>query len=385
VFVDVTVLPMTGGAELPHVNVRVRGDRIESVDDASPPEGARVIDARGKYLLPGFADMHVHLPVDAPDTKLEQFAVQSLMSGVTTLRSMQGAPNHLAFRAKVEQTAEPCPELYLAGPPFSEATTPEQARARVREQKAAGYDFVKILGGLDRAAYDAVVQEARAVGIAVVGHVPAEIGIDAALDAHQVTIEHLMGYGDAAKAGDAPLNALAQRTRAAHVWNCPTLDYFAVASEDLTTLEARDGLAAVPESDKAEWRKRKAPPPEAAATMARLRREVLALQRAGAGLLVGSDSPEPWVLPGFGFHEEMRQLAKAGLTPAEVLAAATTSAAGALGRGAKDGTVQPGAVADVIVVDADPLASLENVTRPEIVMVKGRVLTRAELQARLGS
>jgi imidazolonepropionase-like amidohydrolase len=384
VFKDVTVVPMTGGAEIPHVNVVVRGDHVERVDATTPPDGATIIDGHGKYLAPGMVDMHVHLPADVPDPALERIALLSLLNGVTTVRSMQGAPNHLAFRAKVLGGTEVSPELYLAGPPLAETFTPEAARARVREQKTAGYDFIKILGGFDLPAYDAVIDEARKVGMPVVGHVPAEIGIDAALAAHQVTIEHMMGYADAAKTSDAALDALAKKTHDAHVWNCPTIDYFSSGLEDPTKLEARDGLAYVPESDKAEWRKRE-PSKSTEAGIARMRLEVLALQRAGAGLLVGSDAPEPWIVPGFGFVEEMRELVKAGLTPAEVMTAATRSAADALGRDAHDGTVQVGAVADLILLDRDPMASVDNVTRPAVVMVKGHPWTRAEIEARLAA
>ena len=382
-FTDVTVVPTTGGGEIPHQNVIVRGDRIARVDASPPPPGATRIDGKGKYLMPGLADMHVHLPADGPDSEIERIALLSLLNGVTTLRSMQGAPGHLAFREKVRRGSPPSPELYLGGPPLAETLTPEQARDRVRTQKAAGYDFVKVLGGFDRATYDALIDEARVVGMPVVGHVPAEVGIEAALASKQLTIEHLMGYGEAAKEGDAALDTIAQRTRRAQVWNCPTLDYFAIPREDPAELEARDGLAYVPEREKQQWRKREPPPVDGAAVMARLRREVLALQRAGAGLLVGSDAPGPWILPGFGFGEEMRELRKAGLTPPEVIAAATRSAAEALGRGAEDGTVQAGGIADLILLGADPLADVTNAVRPEVVMVRGRAWTREEIEKRL--
>lgn len=383
VFTDVTVLPMTAGPEIAHANVVVRGDRIERVDGAPPPEGARRIDGRGKFLLPGLADMHVHLPAEGPRAKLVRFALLSLLNGVTTLRSMQGAPEHLGFRDEVRTWGAPSPELFLAGPPLAETLTIEEARARVREQKAAGYDLIKVLGGFDRPAYDAVVDEARSAGIPVVGHVPSEIGIDAALAARQRTIEHLMGYGDAAKESPAALEALAVRTRDAHVWNCPTLDYFATSRQELDVLQARDGLALVPAPERAKWLDRKPPAPDARAVMDRLRGEVLALQRAGAGLLVGSDAPGPFIVAGFGYVEELRELAKAGLTPVQLLTAATRSAAESLGRDARDGTVQPGAVADLILVDADPMQSVENVARPEVVVVRGRAWTRQELETEL--
>jgi imidazolonepropionase-like amidohydrolase len=383
-FTDVTVVPMTGGAPIAHATVVVRGERVERVDTTPPPDGAVRIEAHWRYLLPGLADMHVHLPADAPDAEVERFALLSLLNGVTTLRSMQGAPNHLAFREAVKRGDAIAPELVLAGPPLAETLTPDEARARVRAQKAAGYDLVKILGGFDRAAYDAVIDEAHKQGIPVVGHVPAEIGIDAALAAHQLTIEHLMGYGDAAKESPAALDALAVRTRDAHVWNCPTLDYFeTIFEEDVAKLEARRGLEYVPAKERATWRDRKAPPADAAERVDRLRRETVALTHAEAGLLVGSDAPGPYIVPGFGYLEELREMAKAGLTPRQIVTAATANAAESLGRDPRDGTVQAGAIADLILVDRDPMTSVENVVDPSVVMVRGVAWTRAELEKRL--
>jgi imidazolonepropionase-like amidohydrolase len=382
-FVDVTVVPMTGEGELEHQNVVVRGDRIERIGVERPPAGATLVEGRGKRLMPGFVDMHVHLPVAAPEAETERFLLLSLLNGLTGLRSMQGAPDHLQLRARVRAGLLPSPELFLAGPPLEEALTPGAARQRVREQKAAGYDFVKVIGGFDGAAYAAVMDEARRVGIPVVGHVPAEIGIDAALTAHQRTIEHLMGYTDAAKTSDAALDELARQTREAGVYNCPTLNYFATRAAEVSTLESRPGLAYAPPVDETEWTRAALPPAKAAEALRRLQREIGALQRAGAKLLVGSDAPEPFIPPGYGFSEEVHELLEAGLTPAEVLRAATRTAAEALERGPLEGTVQPGALADLVLVNGDPMTNVEAAFRPEVIMVRGRLWTRAALEARL--
>ena len=151
-------------------------------------------------------------------------------------------------------------------------------------------------------------------------------------------------------------------------------------SWDVASLEKRDGLAYVPEAEKAEWKKHE-PAKAPAGALDRLRREVLALQRAGAGLLVGSDAPEPWILPGFGVTQEMLELVQAGLTPEQVLTAATRNAAAALGRDPRDGTVQPGAVADLVLLDRDPTKDVANASHPAVVMVRGRAWQRSELEA----
>ncbi|HYQ30828.1 MAG TPA: amidohydrolase family protein [Polyangiaceae bacterium] len=382
-FVDVTVVPMSGGPQLTHVNVLVRGDRIERIGAESPPAEAKLVDGRGKVLMPGLVDMHVHLPAEAAAPDVERMLLLWLLHGVTALRSMQGAPAHLALRASSRTGVLPSPELFLAGPPLQEELTPEAARRRVREQGAAGYDFVKVIGGFDRPAYAALVDEARKVGLPVVGHVPEEIGIDAVLAARQRSIEHLMGFKAAAMTSDSALAELARRTRAAGVYSCPTLNYFATSAESLTSLQTRAGLQYAAPVDEADWLGKAPPTERAREALQRLRREVLALQTAGAKLLVGSDAPDAFMPPGFGFAQEMRELIKAGMPTAAIMTAATRNAAEALGRGPLDGTVQPGAIADLILVAGDPLRSVDDATQPSVIVVRGRLWTRAQLEARL--
>ena len=372
--VDVTVV--TGGVATPHQTVVVDGDRIVAVGGAVP-DGARVVPAAGKFLVPGFADMHVHLPESQAD--IDRVLDLSLACGVTTIRGMQGKPSHLVARARHRLA----PDLVLAGPPVTDALTPEQARALVREQKAAGYDLIKILGGIDRPAYDAIVDEAAAQRIPVVGHVPAEIGLAAALAAKQRTIEHVQGY---ARDDDTQLADQARQTRAAGIWNCPTLDFYAVALGPHDHLADRDGIADYATADeRASWDKALADrpaPADGAARLAKVLHVVAALRDAGAPLLVGSDTPDTYALPGFGYVEELRALARAGLTPADVLRAATENAAASLDRPG-DGKIAAGARADLVLLDHDPLASVDNLAHPAGVMVRGHWLTRADLDALL--
>jgi hypothetical protein len=135
---------------------------------------------------------------------------------------MKGDATQLAYRQRLREAHRAAPELLLGGPPIAETLTPDEARQRVREQKAAGYDFIKVIGGFDRAGYDALMAEAAVQRIPVAGHVPDSIGLEAALAAHQGSIEHLMGYGEAVARGPQALAEVATRSRAAGSWNCPT-------------------------------------------------------------------------------------------------------------------------------------------------------------------
>jgi imidazolonepropionase-like amidohydrolase len=384
-FVDVRVVSMVDEVVRDHQTVVVEGGVIARVGPAGRvaiPAGAVRIAGAGRTLVPGFADMHVHLPGDdEPPGELDRILDLSLASGVTTLRGMQGAPGQLALRDRLRTAGRPAPTLVLAGPPIAGPLAADQARALVRDQQAAGYDAIKILGGIDLAVYRAIAAEASRAGIPVCGHVPQEIGIEAALAARQSSIEHLMGYDAAARAPPPALDDLARRTRTARVWNCPTLDFFAVASEpDEARLSRRAGLAYAGADELAAWRsaRRDRPPPPDAADRMRTRRAIAAaLARAGAPLLVGSDAPGPYSVPGFAYLEELRELHRSGLGRYDVLRAATRSAADYLGQ--PTGAIAVGMRADLVLLDGNPLDSLEHLARPAGVMVRGAWLSRRDL------
>ncbi len=386
-FVGAGVVSTAGGGIAAAQTVIVEGDRIVRIGPAAEvpvPPGARVIEAAGHYLVPGFADMHVHLPDGATPGELERVLDLSLAQGVTLIRGMQGAPGQLEVRRRLRAEGAPAPELVLAGPPVARALTPDEARELVRAQHAAGYDLIKILGRLDRAAYDAIAAEAARLGIRVAGHVPKEIGLAAALEARQSSIEHVMGYVGAAD-DPAALDRLARETAARRIWNCPTLDFFAVGEAADDALLGRDGLAYATPAEREAWaaaRRDGPPPPDAEARRARRHRIVAALARAGAPLLVGSDAPGTFAVPGFAYVEELRELARAGLRPAELLAAATRSAAAYLGRDDL-GELAIGRRADLVLLARDPLARIDHVASPAGVMVRGIWLPRAELDRRI--
>lgn len=294
-----------------------------------------------------------------------------------------------------------------------------EAREAVAEQAAAGYDFVKVYHTLSAGAYWAAVDEATERGLPVAGHVPNEVGLEGALAAGQASIEHLQGYDEAIEADDssyrhgwhwsklylampadtAKIARAAERTAEARVWNAPTL----VQQERIAPLETMRGWLSAPEVawvpaeirrrwDPAGWdpgyRERLAAlGPEETAILERGRRQrealVRALHEAGAGLLVGTDTPNPFVVPGVSVHEELTRLVAAGLQPEDALAAATREAARFLGVLEEVGTVEAGKRADFVLLGANPLEEIGNTRRIEGVMARGTWLSRAELDATL--
>jgi len=191
------VIPMTRETVLKDYSVRVKDGRFVEVGPSNKfkiPAHATRIDAKGKYLAPGFGEMHGHIP--PPSTQpgfIEDVLFLYAANGVTTSRGMLGHPGQLEYREKAKRNEIVSPTLYLAGPSFSGATVKsvQQAIDRVKQQKAEGWDLLKIHPGLTMDQYDAMAKTAREVGISFSGHVPADVGILHALEQKQETVDHL--------------------------------------------------------------------------------------------------------------------------------------------------------------------------------------------------
>jgi imidazolonepropionase-like amidohydrolase len=414
-FENVTVLSMDGERELPGQTVIVRDGIIAAVGPAGRtpvPEDAVRVDGRGKVLLPGLVDMHVHLGPGKGDIAEPVGRTLALLvaNGITTARSMIGHPDHIALRARVAGGEALGPALVLAGAPLTDATapSPDSAAALVRAQARSGFDFVKVIGGFGPDVYAAVVATALDEGLPVSGHVTPEVGLDRAIAAGQ-QVEHLDGFVDALVADDslvkssesqiAPgpillhldetkLAPLAVRMRERGIWNTPTLTLFRLVLSDRPAdeLAARPEMRYVAPQGLAAWREQRAqllagaPPLEERARFVEIRDQaVRALHAAGARLLAGSDSPQFFQVAGFALHDELATLVEAGLSPYAAIEAATRNPAEYLGRLTESGTVEVGKRADLLLVEGDPLADLSRLRRPAGVVLAGRWLPREEL------
>lgn len=417
-FVDVNVVPMDRERILPGQTVIVRGGRIveiASVATTKVPVDARRIDGGGKYLMPGLADMHVHILIA---DQLTLFVA----NGVTTVRNMVGTPVHLFWRDQIGKGDLLGPTIYTAGPmidgsppafPFFSAVvkTPKQARRVVAAQKEAGYDFLKVFNGVPKDAYDALMEAALKANMQVAGHVPRAVGIERALAAGQRSLEHLTGYETYLERADSPaagkmdfdsrglawhhldearIADIVGKTREAGAWNCPTLVVHRIR---MTRQEARRELNLprmkyVNPGLRTAWllRSREVSPNVVDNDRQGCRARgklVKALHDAGARILLGTDSTTSFVVHGFSIHEELQNLVAAGLTPYEAIKAGTRDAAEFFGALDEFGTVAAGRRADLILLDANPLEDVAHVKRRVGVMVRGRWFPQSGLQAKL--
>jgi imidazolonepropionase-like amidohydrolase len=394
---DVTVLPMDSTAALQNQTVVVRCNRIERIGPAKGiaiPLGATVADGRGKYLLPGLADMHVHLAgPDQPPGTAEAELILYLANGVTTVRNMRGFPEHLALRDRVARGELPGPNIITAGPgPDGEsAKSPTEGEQAVREQKRLGYDLVKVLPGLSLTTYDAIARTSRAVAIPFAGHVPAAVGVMHAIDMGQQTIEHLDGYIEL-RIDRTPLTrervgTLVRRTLGAGVWNVPTMAVMEanLGVLDVAQLRARPELAYIPDAMVQRWIKMRAADRAPKGLGVRMQRDRMlflkALNESYARILFGTDSPQLFNVPGFSVYHEMEPMGEAGTSNYETLRSATEQVGEYTGKSC--GVVWPGACADLILVDGNPLADLKNLRRLSGIVTRGRWIPWSDLERRL--
>jgi imidazolonepropionase-like amidohydrolase len=415
---NVTLIPMDSERVLRDHTVVIEGRRITAVGPSAStkaPEGATRVDGRGRFLMPGLAEMHGHFPSpQGLKTYGEEFGDRLLFlnvaCGVTTVRGMIGGPRDLVVREEIARGVRVGPQIFAAGPSINGTSVPDVRSAwrTVTEQRAAGYDLLKIHPGVPRAAFDEVARTARAEGIPFAGHIPADVGLARALVSGIRTVEHLDGYVEAIQrdgvaatedvgffgssivetVDEAKIAPVAAATRAAGAWNTPTQvlidNVFGGAGVD--EVLARPEMKYVPAALREQWRDGakdfRGPDfePARAKRFVDLRRRLLrALRDAGAGIVLGADAPQVFNVPGFATLRELESLVAAGLTPFEALQAGTRNPAIALGVPESFGTVEVGRRADLLLLDADPLADIRNVWK------RAGVRARRPMAARVGA
>lgn len=413
--VHVDVLPMTSDTLLRDMTVVVQGERIVAVgpaDRTGVPAGAQVIDGRGRYLLPGLVDAHVHLTnrmdVDTP------MAAVMLAKGVTSAIDLGGSglpgdSMRLRLREEIEAGRRPGPTLYMARAMVNDSTlTREGGMRRVDEDHAAGWDLMKVYNSLSVDGYRGVMLRAHQLGMPVVGHVVRPAGLEGTLGSGQRGIVHMEEYlyeyfgfrsTDTLQIPEQTLDPeaipyFARITAEAGTYVTPTLAIyraFIAQGEDVNRELARPEVRYIPSALYAgTWapvRNRRAldfshpvRQRNLRAGESFLRAMVVPMHRAGVPLLVGTDAPVPGAVPGFAVHDELRTLVEVGLTRYEALAAATRNAVAYLRRD-DFGTVEAGRRADLLLLEANPLDDIRHTESIAGVMARGRWFDRPALDA----
>lgn len=410
---NVSVVDVESGRLRPSQTVLIREGRITRVApaaDVQSPPGATVVEGRGKFLIPGLWDMHVHLSIAGAS------ALPLLVAnGVTGVRDMGGDLRQLdGWRRSVAEGEMVGPSIVRAGPVVDgpkeaefrfTVTNAEQARRAARALEAEGVDFIKVHNALPRDAYFALTEEARKRGIRVAGHIPKTVTPREASNAGQLSIEHtetLFEGTFAAAVGrmeDLPQAVERFRRQEAvrlfslfarnHTAFTPILvGYRGFALRSASSHDPREKF--VSPALKRYWEENfpvRRGPPEAAAARLRMMESFIALagsaQRQGVTMLAGSDLGARDVFPGFSLHDELELLVEGGLSPADALRAATLNPARVLGRQAENGSVEPDHVADLVLLDANPLDAITNTQKIAGVVLNGRYFDRKALDGLL--
>ncbi|HRK21084.1 MAG TPA: amidohydrolase family protein [Fimbriimonadaceae bacterium] len=427
-FVGVNVIPMDRERVLSNQTVLIVDGKISRIGASAEvrvPAGAKAIDCKGKYLIPGLVDMHNHLFADSPEIA-DDYAIQELRvmlaNGVTTSRLMNGLPFQLTLRDRIAKGELDLPNLSVSSPqlvgserwataePNSKlVTTPEQARAAVQEFKKAGYEAVKMTMDIkDRAVYDAIMDECAKQGLPGIGHVDPAIDANHAIEKGQ-QIEHLDAYLEAILKDDSPIKtsvtqgglfrkenwasldhideaklaAIAKKTADAKVYVAPSLAFLKmIYGNQITQAETRalPDFRFMPKSKVAEWdRALGIIYPRIAASEAhrkkfmRYRNELVRQIHANGGkIMAGSDSPDVYLFSGFSMHRELQCLVEAGLSLYAALEAGTRIPAEFLKASGRYGQVKSGLQADLVLLDANPLANIANTQKIAGVMLRGK-------------
>lgn len=420
--VHVTVINVATGAELQNQTVKIQGSQIASVAPAQDADAAEpgAIDAHGAFLIPGLWDMHVHVH-DKDELPLY------VANGVTGIRIMSGDKDTAGLRAELARQA-PSPEIYLASaivdgdPPIWPGSIVVKkagdARHAVDEIKAGGADFVKVYSRLSRDAYFAIADEAKQQHIPFEGHVPDTITAQEASAAGQRSIEHLQGVAlgcsnrEAALMGDltrakffrdrlviegeafrsldnSKCQALANAFRVNDTWQVPTLSVLHLWGKlDDSKFLSDPRLAYIDKRFKDRWNERtefqRLHWNNAEFELARYlftmdQRVVGAFFHEGVPMMAGTDAMNPYCFPGFSLHDELAMLVESGVTPLGALQMATTHPAKFLGRTSEMGTIEPGKVADLVLLGADPLKDIHNTTQIQAMWLKGKYYDKTAL------
>ncbi len=385
---DVTVIDVASGTARPHMTVVIDEGRISRVGAASSIQisaATRVIAGKDKFLIPGLWDMHVHL-------YYKQYLPLFLAFGVTGVQDMgSDFAKVKIWRDEIEKGSAIGPRIVTSGPPVdggpSEdpklplivARNADQGRQAFDQLYKMDVDFIKILSRLPRDAYFALAEQARHWDLRMVGHVPSNVTAQEAVEARQKSLEHMFGITKSVSTDEEAVRFF-ERCTLTGTRVSPTLVLWLRMSHiDDTRLMSDPQLAIVPASIRGKWPDVSDDPVSLKLQIWRIYRLVALAKRAKTEILAGTDTGDPYVIPGAALQDELEQLVGAGLTPREALEAATLAPARFFEAEKDMGSIEKGKLADLVLLGANPLDDIRNVRKVEGVFSHGRYYARKDL------
>jgi imidazolonepropionase-like amidohydrolase len=397
VITGVNVVDVVNGRIAPNRMVTIRGGTITSVAEQGAPRNGRVVDGRGRFLIPGLWDMHAHMEASG-ESALQLYVA----NGVTGIRDL-GSDLDLVLRMRDATSTGRLlgPRIFAAGPMLDDAPgdrpfrmrvkSAEEARAAVRLLARRGVDLIKVHDFTPREAYFAIADEARRQNLPVAGHVPISATVEEALDAGLGDIQHLSNgklwqhCSGSAEYRPRACRPFFQMLARRGIWQTPTLGNISEVATIGTPASqlSSDQLAYASRSLRETWAENQslfASP----GVVRYLRRAAVVgavvtrdMAQAGVRILAGCDA----LIAGFCVHDELLAMVRGGMTPLAALQTATLNPARYFGLERTLGSVAPGRRADLVLLDANPLADITNVRRIRAVVVAGRFLDRDELDS----
>ena len=400
--------------------ILITGDKITYIGDEVPFKGNKTISGTGKYIMPGLTEMHAHIPVaqDGNDTDVRETLFLYLSQGVTTIRGMLGNEYHLSLKKDVESGSILGPRIYTSSPSMNGNSIPtiEEAERRVKKYKEDGYDFLKIHPGIKIEVWEQLEKTAQEIDMPYAGHVPVDVGVRRAIDAGYKTIDHLDGYLEGLVPSDAGLNPnengffgynfvnhvdqsliapLVERTIKSNVAIVPTQTLFTrwFSPKDANQMMSEPEMQYMSPNVRFAWRQNKTrilSDPEYQESQWKefinIRNAIIKeMDRQGVTFLLGSDAPQVMNVPGYSIHHEMMDMAEIGLSTYKILQSGTSGPARFFGAEGEYGTVERGAIADLILLNDNPFENIKNTSSIAAVFVKGTPLLQKEIDNRLAA
>jgi len=417
---DVNIVDVLNGVIIENRQVVIDSGKIKSITEVIENKEAftRAIDGKGKYLMPGLAEMHAHIPPPSTSAeRVEDVLFLYLSNGITTIRGMLGDPAHLVLREKAANGEILSPRIFTSSPSLNgnSVTTKEEAIEKVTAYQNEGYDFLKIHPGIQREVFDQVVTTANEVGIRFAGHVPVDVGIRHALNSKYASIDHVdgfleglvpesenvdptqngfFGFAFTPLADTSRIDSLVTLAKQNEVWIVSTQSLFErwFAPISANELLKQHEMKYMPASTLSNWKERKeqSTSPDSGFNEGQWRKFdsirkqlIFALNQRGHGMLLGSDAPQLFNVPGFSIHHEIDGMSRAGMTNLEIIQSGTVNPAKYFEMENIFGQVKEGMDADLFLVDTNPLEDLKALQRVSGIMVGGKWLSKAKIDQKL--